>query len=173
VAIPSGSLSHATILSVFVDKEPPAAGATDRTTSEHQPEGEQPAEGPQKKRSNTTRTGVERTNRQDWRKLVKSWDEAGYGDALSAENRRRIKDGTTPIVDDAWIEYFPGDVSLRGEKISMHHIGGSKLTVPHPKTRHKDAHTPGGFRKNPGGPGMTGSLGPAGREDSSDERHLA
>jgi filamentous hemagglutinin len=30
------------------------------------------------------------------------------------------------------------------------------LTVPLPKTRHIDAHMPGGFKNNPGGPGSSG-----------------
>ncbi len=40
-----------------------------------------------------------------------------------------------------------------GAKISMHHTQGSPLTVPLPDTRHLNAHMPGGFRYNPGGPG--------------------
>jgi filamentous hemagglutinin len=38
----------------------------------------------------------------------------------------------------------------------MHHINGTKLTVPLPESRHLDAHMPGGYRYNPGGPGQTG-----------------
>ena len=111
-----------------------------------------------KKKKNLTRGGYKRTNAADWRKTMKSWDAAGYGDVLSEENRALIKAGKVPHVDDQWIEHFPGDAPLKGEPISMHHIGGGKLTVPLPKTRHMDAHMPGGTSVNPGGPGMTGSV---------------
>lgn len=84
------------------------------------------------------------------------WDQSGYGEILSEVNRGAIAKGRTPIVDDAWIKYFPGDASLKGEKIPMHHIGGSPITVPLPASRHLDAHMPGGFRNNPGGPGTSG-----------------
>lgn len=70
-----------------------------------------------------------------------------------AENRTAIAKGRTPKVDDAWIKVFPEDAGLKGERIPMHHIQGSPLTVPLPDTRHLDAHMPGGFRYNPGGPG--------------------
>lgn len=103
-----------------------------------------------------TSQGVERKNTQDWRRLRDLWDTTGCGDALSPANRALIAQGKVPLVDDAWIRYFPGDVSMKGQKISMHHIGGSPLTIPLPKDRHKDAHMPGGFRHNKGGPGMTG-----------------
>ena len=45
------------------------------------------------------------------------------------------------------------EVVQKGERIPMHHVQGSPLTVPLPDTRHLDAHMPGGFRYNPGGPG--------------------
>lgn len=109
-------------------------------------------------RKKTTSAGVDRTNRRDWRAVRDSWDAAGYGDALSPANRARIARGTAPIVDDAWVEYFPGDAALLGEPITIHHIKGLPLNVPLPFTRHHDAHMPGGTQGNPGGPGMTGSL---------------
>ncbi len=103
--------------------------------------------------SGATRTGVVRTNAADWRALRDSWDDLGYGQILSAENRTAIAKGRTPKVDDSWIKVFPEDAGLKGERISMHHIQGSPLTVPLPDTRHLNAHMPGGFRYNPGGPG--------------------
>lgn len=107
-----------------------------------------------------TRLGFKRNNRSEWRKIRDSWDaagpEAGYGQALSRANRIRIKLGRTPRVDDAWISVFPGDVALKGERINIHHIQGLPFSVPLPFSRHKDAHMPGGFRHNPGGPGMSG-----------------
>jgi RHS repeat-associated protein len=106
--------------------------------------------------SNTTRLGVKRNNPADWRHLRDLWDDLGYGDILSDANRAAIAKGQTPVVDDAWIKHFPGDAALTGEKIPMHHIGGSPITVPLPASRHLDAHMPGGFRKNPGGPGTSG-----------------
>ncbi len=106
--------------------------------------------------SNTTRTGVKRNNPADWRQTRDSWDEGGYGDILSDTNRGRIAKGKTPVVDDAWVRQFPGDDTLMGEKIPMHHIGGGPITVPLPSSRHLDAHMPGGFRNNPGGPGVSG-----------------
>lgn len=103
--------------------------------------------------ANTTRHGVPRTNPSDWRSLRDHWDQLGYGEILSKSNRSAIARGRTPKVDDAWISVFPEDAGLKGERISMHHIGGSPVTVPLPATRHLDAHMPGGFRHNPGGPG--------------------
>jgi filamentous hemagglutinin len=87
---------------------------------------------------------------------MKTWDEVGYGDILSKENREFIKEGLTPVVDDAWVKYFPGDAPLKGQQLRMHHIGGYPITVPLPQTRHIDAHMPGGTRRNPGGPGTSG-----------------
>jgi len=103
--------------------------------------------------SGTTWTGVVRTNAADWRVLRDNWDDLGYGQILSTENRAAIAKGKTPKVDDAWVKVFPEDAGLKGERIPMHHVQGSPLTVPLPDTRHLDAHMPGGFRYNPGGPG--------------------
>jgi RHS repeat-associated protein len=105
--------------------------------------------------ANTTSQGVKRTNPSDWRALRDSWDDAGY-DILSPDNLKAIAGGRTPRVDDVWVKWFPGDASLLGQRIPMHHVGGSRLTVPLPASRHVDAHMPGGFRYNPGGPGATG-----------------
>jgi len=102
---------------------------------------------------NTTRAGVVRTNAADWRALRDHWDELGYGNILSSTNRSAIAKGRTPKVDGDWINHFPEDIGLKGERIPMHHIGGLPITVPLPATRHLDAHMPGGFRYNPGGPG--------------------
>jgi hypothetical protein len=81
------------------------------------------------------------------------WDSAGYAEILSEENRTRIAARRTPMVDEAWIAHFPEDAGLKGQLISMHHIGGDALTVPLAKTRHRDAHMPGGTGNNFGGPG--------------------
>ena len=124
-----------------------------------------------KKGKRTTRTGHKRNNPADWREIRDSWDAAGYGDALSEQNRAHIARGRAPIVDEAWIRYFPGDASLFGETISIHHIRGSRLNVPLPFTRHKDAHSPEGTKKNSGGPGMTGSLDEEHQDD--DDHDLA
>ncbi len=104
----------------------------------------------------TTRLGVRRTNPADWRQLRNLWDKTGYGDILSEANRKAIAAGRTPLVDEQWIKYFPGDEALMNEQIPMHHIGGTPITVPLPASRHLDAHMPGGFRRNPGGPGTSG-----------------
>jgi filamentous hemagglutinin len=108
------------------------------------------------KKKNQTRLGVPRKNDRDWRRLRDNWDDLGYGDILSPANRKKIADGHTPIVDDDWIKAFPGDAPLKGEQIRMHHIGGYPITVPLPESRHLDAHMPGGFGRNPGGPGRSG-----------------
>jgi HNH/Endo VII superfamily nuclease toxin with a HHH motif len=103
--------------------------------------------------ANATRFGVPRTSGSDWRTLRDHWDDLGYEGILSPENRIAIAKSRSPVVDDAWISIFPEDVGLIGEQIEMHHIGGTPLTLPWPKTRHLDAHMPGGFRTNKGGPG--------------------
>ena len=108
------------------------------------------------KKANTTRQGVKRQNAAEWRKLRDLWDETGYEDILSDANRKLIAQGKTPIVDEQWIKHFPGDEVLKGEKIPMHHIQGGKISVPLPESRHLDAHKPGGYRHNPGGPGTSG-----------------
>jgi RHS repeat-associated protein len=111
---------------------------------------------PKFKGTNTTSKGFKRANATEWRKIRDSWDEAGFGDALSEANRKKIARGRAPVVDDAWIEYFPGDAKFKGELISIHHIHGWPFTVPQTKSRHKDAHMPGGYGKNTGGPGTSG-----------------
>ena len=110
-----------------------------------------------KNKSGRTKTGTIRKNRTDWKRWRDDWDEAGYGDILSKKNRASIaaKSGV-PIVDEEWIKEFPGDADLVGEEIRLHHIGASPVTVPLPETRHLDAHMPGGFKYNIGGPGTTG-----------------
>jgi hypothetical protein len=55
-----------------------------------------------------------------------------------------------PIVDKAWVHYFPEGTGLIGERIPMQRIGGSPIAVPLPQTRHLNAHMRGGVR-NPGG----------------------
>jgi hypothetical protein len=109
------------------------------------PVGEEPVGG------NTTRLGVTRANPTDWRGFRSLMDEMGVGDMISPANRRLIANGRTPIVDSAWQKYFP-EAKL-GEPIPMHHIGGYPLTVPLTSGQHFDAHMPGGYRYNPGGPG--------------------
>lgn len=109
---------------------------------------------------NTTRFGILRTNRSDWRELISFWDDLGYGEILSSENRLAIARGKTPRVDNDWIAAFPEDAGLIGERIPMHHIGGQSVTIPLPDTRHRDAHMPGGYRYNPGGPGSAAPFYP-------------
>ena len=106
--------------------------------------------------SGTTRRGIVRNNPREWRRWRDLWDETGHETILSPRNRADIAAGRTPTVDDAWIEWFPGDEALRGEPIPIHHIDGSPINVPLPESRHLDAHMPGGFRNNPGGPGTSG-----------------
>ena len=105
---------------------------------------------------NCTRLGVVRDNRGDWKKLAQWWDEGGYGDILSQANKDLIADGLVPRVDDAWTAAFPGDAAFVGEKITIHHVGGTQVFVPLGKTRHMGAHMPGGYRYNPGGAGGSG-----------------
>lgn len=66
--------------------------------------------------SGMTRTGVVRTNATDWRALRDNWDDLGYGQILSTENRAAIAKGRTPKVDDAWVKVFPEDAGLKGEE---------------------------------------------------------
>ena len=106
-----------------------------------------------KTEANVTRLGITRNNPADWRATRDLWDQTGYGGILSDANRAAIARGRTPIVDNAWISHFPEDAGLIGERIPMHHIQGTPITVPLSATRHLDAHMPGGFRYNPGGPG--------------------
>ncbi|WP_425605572.1 hypothetical protein [Luteolibacter rhizosphaerae] len=91
---------------------------------------------------------MSRRNRADWRAVKKLWDELGYGEILSQENRLRIDNGVVPRVDEDWIAIHPEDEGLLGEKISIHHILGLSLSVPAPRTRHYDSHRPGGPRYN-------------------------
>lgn len=100
-----------------------------------------------------TRLGFTRSNPKAWRDLVELWDNVGYGEAISGANRSFIARGIAPRVDADWIKWFPEDAGLLGERVTMHHIGGSGVTVPLSTTRHLNAHMPGGYRYNPGGPG--------------------
>ncbi len=110
---------------------------------------------------NTTRQGITRDNPADWRATRDLWDRLGNGEILSPANRDAIAQGRTPQVDDAWVRFFPEDAGLMGELISPHHIQGFPITVPLPATRHMDAHMPGGYRFNPGGPGAAVPFYPA------------
>ncbi|MGJ3704011.1 LysM peptidoglycan-binding domain-containing protein [Variovorax sp. AFSI2.2] len=114
--------------------------------------------------SNTTRAGIRRNNAADMRNLRDLWDDLGYGEILSDANRTLIKQSLRPKVDDAWVKVFPEDAGLMGELISPHHIAGLPVTVPLPKTRHMQAHMPGGFKFNPGGPGAAVPFYPAKQE---------
>ena len=98
---------------------------------------------------NVTRTGVTRNNPADWRRTRDVWDQAGMGDILSPANRQAIARGRTPVVDDEWVSWFPGDSAMLGQRIPMHHIGGGPMTVPLPAARQLDAHMPGGFKVQP------------------------
>jgi hypothetical protein len=111
--------------------------------------------------SNATRMGVIRRNDADMRQLRDLWDDLGYGEILSTTNRQFIAKGLRPKVDEAWVKVFPEDAGLIGERITPHHIAGLPVTIPLPKTRHMNAHMPGGFRYNPGGPGAAVPLYPA------------
>lgn len=111
---------------------------------------------PRKNRKNVTRLGVHRNKSRDWRAIRDTWDSTGQGDILSAENRKKIADGLAPHVDDNWIRWFPGDAHLKHEEIQIHHLKGSVLNVPLPQSRHLDAHMPGGYKLNDGGPGRSG-----------------
>jgi hypothetical protein len=104
-------------------------------------------------RGNVTRLGIPRSNPADWRATRDLWDQLGFGGILSDTNRAAIASGRTPIVDQSWISYFPEDTGLLGELIPMHHVQGLPITIPLPMSRHLDAHMPGGYRYNPGGPG--------------------
>jgi filamentous hemagglutinin len=97
--------------------------------------------------------GIVRSNQTDWREWRDLWDEIGEGNILSSANRDLIAIGRNPVVDDAWIAAFPGQAAYVGEQISIHHIVGSPINVPLPRSLHRAAHQPGGFRWNPGGPG--------------------
>lgn len=110
---------------------------------------------------NTTRLRITRNNLADWRATRDLWDNTGYGDILSDANRAAIARGRTPVVDSSWVRNFPEDAGLLGERIPMHHIQGTPITVPLPATRHLDAHMPGGFRYNLGGPGSALPVYPA------------
>ena len=91
-----------------------------------------------------------RKNPSDWRAIRDLWDELGYGEILSSENRKKIAAGRIPVVDDSWIAIHPEDAGLKGEGISIHHVGGLPLNGPAPATRHLNSHMPGGYRRNPG-----------------------
>jgi hypothetical protein len=100
---------------------------------------------------NITRAGVTRRNTTDWRKVRDLWDELGYREILSDENRSRIATGLVPVVDEDWINVHPEDAGLRGQIISIHHVLGLPLSGPVPYRRHLNAHMPGGTRFNSGG----------------------
>lgn len=103
---------------------------------------------------NRTRRGVRRTTNEDWVRTREVWDQAGIGEILSASNRWKIDNDLSPVVDSAWIRWFPEHAGQKGETIVMHHVDGNRITVPLPTTRHNEAHQPGGTRYNPGGPGV-------------------
>ena len=99
---------------------------------------------------NTTRLGVPRDNVGAWRDMLSVWDEAGYGDMVSETNRGRLNNGQIPVVDEAWVAYFPEHAADMGKHITPHHVGGLPFLVFLSRSEHLAIHYPGGFRWNPG-----------------------
>ncbi len=89
---------------------------------------------------NFTSRGLRRNPNADWRDVRDFWDRNDYPGILSVENRFRIDDRLSPVVDDWWVKFFPEDAGLKGEAIHMHHISGLDITLPLPQTRHVDLH---------------------------------
>jgi len=142
------------VVKVLEARSPAIARQLARFLGHHADDGEAGAAAARRS-SNTTRRGVARNNPADMREWVDTWDRTGV-DAFSDANRAAIKARRNPVVDEQWVKQFPGDAQLLGEPIRIHHIEGTNINVPLPVSRHKDAHMPGGFRYNPGGPGTSG-----------------
>jgi len=104
--------------------------------------------------ANTTRLGVVRNSNSAWQSLRDSWDQTGYSDILSKNNRWRIDNGFSPRVDQPWVDAFPGSASDLGETLQMHHVGGYPVEVPLTPQQHFDAHDDNW--QNQGGPGCGG-----------------
>jgi hypothetical protein len=136
---------------------PPPPAATDAPAPPAPPTPKQPGPGAQlQKGPGTTRYGIKRNNPADWHEFRNLRDDIGLGDVLSKENRLLINQGRTPLGRRRLGKTLPGRQRLDGPADNAAPVGGSPITVQLSKPRHQDAHMPGGFKRNPGGPGTSG-----------------
>ena len=79
--------------------------------------------------------GYLRDSKYYWNEYAKKW-----GDQFSPENMERIKKGTAPVVDDAWLKAHPEHIAYKGQRLEHHHLGQGSRAVPLPEKLH-DAYT--------------------------------
>ncbi len=56
---------------------------------------------------------------------------------FDAANKAKIRNGTTPIVNDKWIEYNPKHAEYKGDKLIHHHKYQGKVATAIPKSVHQ------------------------------------
>jgi filamentous hemagglutinin len=78
-----------------------------------------------------TLNGGIRNQRAFWKQWVEK-----YGDNLSPENRARIENGRSPVVDEKWIETFPEHSPYKDETLIHHHLDYGPNAIPLPETVH-------------------------------------
>ena len=59
---------------------------------------------------------------------------------FSAANLRRIKQGRSPLVDDAWVKFNPKHAGHLGDKLIYHHIDQGRFASGLPESILTDTH---------------------------------
>jgi hypothetical protein len=91
----------------------------------------------EKLRSTTiTKAGALRDKVQFWRHFREKYDTV-FPEIWSETNLIKLKEGKAPIVDDAWLKYFPEHAKYVKDKIEHHHINHGNIAIPFPKTMHR------------------------------------
>jgi hypothetical protein len=81
-----------------------------------------------------TSRGFLRNAKLFWKKYMEK-----FGDDLSSQNKVRIKNGLSPIVDKKWVKSYPSHKPFMGETIHHHHLNHGGKAIPLPATLHKSS----------------------------------
>jgi len=77
--------------------------------------------------------GFQRNGPWFWRQMLKE-----HPEMFTKDNVARIRGGTSPVINDQWIEYNPAQAGYSG-KLIHHHVDGSNMAVGIPEELHLEA----------------------------------
>ena len=83
-------------------------------------------------RNKSSELGYERDAGKFWREYDHTFDKH-----LSAEQKKRVAEGHSPVVDDHWIKTFPEHAPFRDQVLTHHHVGQGSFAVPLPEGIHR------------------------------------
>jgi HNH/Endo VII superfamily nuclease toxin with a HHH motif len=83
-------------------------------------------------RNKSSELGYERDAGKFWREYDHTFD-----NHLSAEQKKRVAEGHSPVVDDHWIKTFPEHAPFRDQVLTHHHVGQGSFAVPLPEGIHR------------------------------------